>query len=118
MAKILIVEDEGILAIKVRKDLERMGHEVVGIVDNGEEAINIAGRENPDVILMDIILKGEINGIKATKTINNISKSIIIFMTAHTDGLTLEAAKKTRNSGFLFKPFEPNRLEDIIEASL
>ena len=65
MARILIVEDEGILAFKTRVDLEEMGHEVVGIVDNANEAIEIALKEKPDLILMDIVLKGDLDGIEA-----------------------------------------------------
>ena len=66
MARILIVEDEGILAIKTRVDLEGMGHEVVGIVDSGKGAIRVARNKKPDIILMDIVLKGRLNGIEAS----------------------------------------------------
>lgn len=66
MARILIVEDEGILAMKTQADLVRMGHEVVAIVDKGEEAVKIAKSEKPEIILMDIVLKGSLNGIEAS----------------------------------------------------
>ena len=63
MAKVLIVEDEGILAMKTEMDLEELGHEVIGIADTGEEALELISNEVPDVILMDIVLKGNRNGI-------------------------------------------------------
>ena len=117
MAKILIVEDEGILAIKTRIDLEEMGHEVMGIVDNGKDAIEIALKEKPDLILMDIVLKGSLNGIEATGKICEGNGCKIIYMTAHTDDITVEAAKRTRHVGFLFKPFEPYQLKEAIEGA-
>ena len=118
MARILIVEDEGILAFKTRVDLEEMGHEVVGIVDNGKEAIEIALKEKPDLILMDIVLKGRLNGIEASGVICAGNGCRIIYMTAHADDITVEAAKRTKHVGFLFKPFEPYQLKQAIDESL
>lgn len=118
MARILIVEDEGILAIKTRMDLEDMGHEVVRIVDNGNEAIKVARSEKPDIILMDIVLKGSLNGIEATGVICEGNGCKIIYMTAHADDLTVEAAKRTRHVGFLFKPFELFQLKQAIDEAL
>ena len=117
MAKILIVEDEGILAMKTQMDLEQMGHVVVDIVDNGKDAIEIAKREKPDLILMDIVLKGNLNGIEASGIICEGNGCKIIYMTAHTDDITIEAAKKTKHAGFLFKPFELYQLKRVIEGS-
>ena len=117
MAKILIVEDEGILAMKTRMDLEQMGHVVVGIVDNGKDAIEIAKREKPDIILMDIVLKGSLNGIETSGIICEGNGCKIIYMTAHTDETTVEAAKSTLHVGFLFKPFEPLQLKEAIEGA-
>lgn len=118
MARILIVEDEGILAQKCQMDLEKMGYEVVGIVDNGNEAIEIARREKPDIILMDIVLKGSLNGIKASEIICEGNGCNIIYMTAYTDDGTVEAAKGTKHVGFLYKPFEPYQLKKLIDRAL
>ena len=118
MIRILIVEDEGILAFKTRMDLEAMGHEVIGIVDNGLGAIEIAEREKPDIILMDIVLKGSLNGIEASGVICEKYDSRIIYMTAHTDAATVEAAKRTKHVGFLFKPFEAFELNKAIEEAM
>ncbi len=118
MARILIVEDEGILAIKTRMDLEDMGHEVMGIVDNGKDAVKIALKEKPDLILMDIVLKGSLNGIEATGMICEGNGCRIIYITAHADDKTVESAKRTRHVRFLFKPFEPYQLKEAIEGAL
>ncbi len=118
MARILIVEDEGILAMKTQADLELMGHEVVGIVDNGKYAIEIARREKPDVILMDIVLKGSMNGIEASGVISGDGGCKIIYMTAHTDAPTVEYAKSTKHVGFLYKPFEPYQLKQALDEAL
>lgn len=118
MARILIVEDEGILAMKTRLDLEQMGHEVVGIVDNGKYAIEIARREAPDLILMDIVLKGSMNGIEATGVICKYNGCKILYMTAHTDDITVAAAKATRHVGFLYKPFESYQLKQALDEAL
>ena len=118
MARILIVEDEGILAIKTRVDLEEMGHKVVAVVDNAAEAIRVAKGEKPDIILMDIVLKGRLNGIEASGVICAGNGCKIIYMTAHADDITVEAAKRTRHVGFLFKPFEPYQLKEVINEAL
>jgi CheY-like chemotaxis protein len=118
MARILIVEDEGILAFKTQMDLEQMGHEVVGIADNGNGAIEIAEKDNPDLILMDIVLKGSINGIETSMIIREKYECRIIYMTAHTDDVTLDAAKSTKHVGFLYKPFEPYQLIKVIDETL
>ena len=118
MARILIVEDEGILAIKTRVDLEEMGHEVVGIVDNGKGAIRVARNKKPDIILMDIVLKGRLNGIEASGVICEGNGCKIIYMTAHADDITVEAAKRTKHVGFLFKPFELFQLKQAIDEAL
>ncbi len=105
-------------SMKTRMDLEQMGHVVVGIVDNGKDAIEIAKRGKPDIILMDIVLKGSLNGIETSGIICEGNGCKIIYMTAHADDITVEAAKKTKHAGFLFKPFEPYQLEKVIEGSL
>ena len=118
MARILIVEDEGILAFKTQMDLEAMGHEVVGIADNGNKAVEISYEEKPDLILMDIVLKGSMNGIEASGIICGKYECKIIYMTAHTDDVTLEAAKNTKHVGFLYKPFEPFQLKEVLDKAL
>ena len=117
MAKILIVKDEGILAMRTQVDLEAMGHEVVGIEDAGERAVEVARKERPEIVLMDIVLIGSMNGIEATGRINEGNGCKIIYMTAHTDEATIEAAKRTEHVGFLYKPFEFFQLKEAIDCS-
>lgn len=118
MARILIVEDEGILAFKAHMDLEQMGHEVIATVDNGTGAIEITEKEKPDLILMDVVIKGSMNGIEVSEIICQKSDCKIIYMTAHTDLGTLEAAMRTGHAGFLYKPFESFQLQEAIKTSL
>jgi len=118
MARILIVEDEAILAFNTKMELIRLGHEVIGIADNGADAVNIAMERHPEIILMDIVLKGSMNGIEATGIINKDNGCRIIYMTGHTDTATIDMAMKTKHIGFLFKPVELYMLKDAIEKAL
>ena len=118
MATILIVEDEGVLAMKTEIDLVGMGHEVVGIADSAAEAFEMTDKYSPEIILMDIALHGEMNGIDAAVKICEQHDCKIIYMTAHTDDITIEKAQKTKHVGFLHKPFEPYQLQRGIDKAL
>ena len=118
MAKVLIVEDEAILALHIKMMLVHLSHEVVGIADNGPEAIEIAREQDPDIVLIDIVLKGNINGIEAADVINKDRGCNIIYMTGHTDTATVNAARKTNPVGFVFKPIMPYQLEKVIAEAL
>ena len=118
MARILIVEDEGILAIKTEMDLLNMGHEVIRIAGSGQEALDIAIREQPDIILLDIVLQGHMDGIEVSKQICAAYDCKIIYMTAYADEKTIDEAKRTKHVGFLHKPFEPHQLKMGIEKAL
>ena len=91
--KILVVEDEIIVAMELKQQLETMGYEVVGTAASGKEAIEVALEKNPDVILMDIMLKGEMDGIEAAEKIHNYQDTHIIYTTAYSDKEILERAK-------------------------
>lgn len=119
MARILIVEDEAILAMNSRMTLMEMGHQVVGIESTGSTAIETAMRERPDLILMDIVLKGKMSGIETTLIIcDQYPECNVIYMTAHTDAMTVERARKTKHTGFLFKPFDSADLSRVVELAL
>ena len=118
VARVLIVEDEKIIAVKTETDLISMGHEVIGVVGTGLEALDIAMREQPDLILMDIVLKGDMNGIETSKQICDESDCKIIFMTAHADEKTIEKAKQTKHVGFLHKPFEIHQLKMGLDKAM
>ncbi len=115
--KILLVEDENIEALDIKRTLESFGYQVPYIATYGEEAIQKAHEINPDLILMDIVLKGQINGIDAASEIKKLSIPII-FLTAHSEDSTIERAKLTEPYGYLIKPFEPMNLKNAIDLAI
>ncbi len=117
-SKILIVEDEMIISMEIKQKLHGMGYVVVGQAITGESAIQKAGETKPDLILMDIRLKGDMDGIVAAKRIMDLYDLPIIFLTAHSDKATLERAIAVSPSGYLLKPFKERELMTNIEMSL
>jgi CRP-like cAMP-binding protein/AmiR/NasT family two-component response regulator len=115
---VLIAEDEALVALDISHELASAGYTVVGQATNGKEAVQKALELKPDVILMDITMPGEIDGIKAAEEIGQKIGTPIIFVTAHSDEVTLQRAKLTRPSGYIMKPFEPNELRANIEIAL
>jgi DNA-binding LytR/AlgR family response regulator len=120
MAKIsiLIVEDELIVAKDIELSLGRLGYVVKGSTDNGEEAIQLAEQMKPDVIFMDIMLKGEMNGIEASKKIKERTNIPVIFLTAYADEDTLKKAIISEPYGYIIKPFKEIDLHTSIEMAL
>jgi CheY-like chemotaxis protein len=116
--KILIVEDERIVAIDIKATLEDEGFEIVDIVISGEEAIKKALELKPDLILMDIFLKGQLNGIEATQQIKEQIDIPVIFLTAYEDKKTMEKAQETNPLGYIIKPFEEDFLVSFIKKVL
>ncbi len=116
--QILIVEDEGITALHIRNTLEGLGYDVVGISSYGEDAINKAAEVRPDLVLMDIILKGIVDGIDAAEKIRSILNIPVIYLTAHADEGTLQRAKLTEPFGYIVKPFSERDLSISIEFAL
>ena len=116
--KIMVVEDEIIIAMDIVEDLKSLGYQVTEVVTSGEKAIQKAAEIKPDLILMDIILKGNIDGITAASEIYNNLKIPIVYLTAHTDEKTLLRAKCTRPFGYIIKPFERRDLQTTIEMAL
>jgi CheY-like chemotaxis protein len=106
--RILVVEDEGIIAADLSERLQSLDYKVMGIADTGEKAVAMATDLHPDFILMDIRLKGKMDGIEAAGIINERSAIPFIFMTAHADDPTLQKAKLVRPSGYLLKPVDNN----------
>ncbi len=102
--KILIVEDEIITALDVKKSLEKLGFEVLSIEDTGKNAISKIEELKPDLVLMDVILKGEMDGIETTELIKNRFDIPVVYLTAYSDEKTFERAKLTEPYGFIVKP--------------
>lgn len=116
--RILVVEDEHIVAIGIKKMLKSLGYTVTGIASSGEDAISKAESTFPDLVLMDIMLKGDIDGIEAAEAIRNIIDVPIIYLTAYSDNKVLERAKTTSPYGYIVKPFDEKDLHISIEMAL
>ena len=116
--KILIVEDERILALGLKKKLEKLGFKVTDAVSTGENAISSVKSDKPELILMDIVLKGEMDGIEAAKLIINLHNIPIIYLTAYADDETIKRAIKTYPYGYLMKPYQDRELKANIEMAL
>jgi len=115
---VLVVEDESIVSKDIQHSLKKLGYNVVGASATGERAIELAASENPDIILMDIMLKGEMNGIEAAEQIKEAQSLPIIFLTAYADELTLSKAKVTQPYGYILKPFKEIDLHTTIEMAI
>ncbi len=117
-AKILVVEDEAIVAKDLQYRLKKFGYKVPAIASSGEEAINTAIEISPDLVLMDIKLKGKMDGIEAAQEIYKRLDIPVIYLTAYADENTLERAKITEPFGYLLKPFKEKELQTNIEITL
>jgi two-component system cell cycle sensor histidine kinase/response regulator CckA len=117
-AKILIVEDERIVASDLRNRIERLGYAVVGMAGTGEEAIEMASATQPDLVLMDITLQGKIDGVEAADQIRRLHEIPVVYVTAHSDEHTLQRAKITEPFGYVLKPFEERELHTTMEMAL
>jgi signal transduction histidine kinase len=117
-SKILIVEDDAIIVFKLRRTLEMLGYHVAATADTGAKAIEYAFRELPDLILMDIRLKGAMDGIQAMEQIRSRLEVPVIFMTAYSDEDKIRRAKQTLPYGYLLKPVQDKELEINIEIAL
>lgn len=117
-AKILIVEDESIVARDIQRRLLHLGYEVVGAVPTGEEAIKKASILLPDLVLMDVRLKGEMDGIEAASVIRQEYGIPVIYLSAYADNDTLKRASVTEPFGYILKPFEERELHTTIEMAL
>lgn len=116
--KILVVEDESIISKDIQHSLKRLGYDVVGASATGEKAIELAAEKKPDLVLMDIMLKGDMNGIEAAEVIKREHEIPVIFLTAYADETTLEKAKVLEPNGYIIKPFKEIDLHSSIEIAL
>lgn len=116
--KILIVEDEAITAMDLKNTLSMLDFEVVGIASRGNEAIQKIEEFKPDLILMDIVLKGDMDGIETSEIIKKRFNIPIVYLTAHSDDRTFQRAKLTEPYGFIIKPINHDGLKSTIEIAL
>jgi len=114
----LVVEDETLIAEELSERLTRMGFLVVAAVESADEALEAAVRERPDLVLMDIRLKGERDGIHAAAEIQKLVNSPVIYLTAYSDQITLNRVKETGPYGYVLKPIHERELQVTIELAM
>ncbi|MFP5515099.1 MAG: response regulator [Alphaproteobacteria bacterium] len=117
-ARILIVEDDRIVARDIQHQLSRMGHVVVGMSASGEEAVRLACSHQPDLVLMDIRLEGEMDGIEAARQIRDAQRIPVVFLTAYANDEVVQRASLTEPFGYLLKPFEEPQMRTVIQMAL
>jgi PAS domain S-box-containing protein len=117
-ARILVVEDDRVVARHLEQQLLRMGYAVVGKTASGEEACEITLRLRPDLVLMDIRLEGPLDGIDAAERMNRQACIPVVFLTAYADDETIRRARLTEPFGYLLKPFEESQLRTVVEMAL
>jgi PAS domain S-box-containing protein len=115
---ILIVEDEAIIALDLRQQLEDLGYTVVGIAESAEQAFEMVRRHNPALTLMDIRLKGPVDGIEAAAIFSRRHRVPVVFLTSHTDEATVQRAADAAAYGYVTKPFRIGELRAAIEIAL
>lgn len=118
MAQVLIVEDERIVALTTKHIVEGHGHQVVGIAASAQEALDILSQHRPTIVLMDIMLKGPVDGIELTHSINKQYDLPVLYVTAHADHVTLERLMQTQHRGVLNKPFDEADLMSAMHQAL
>ncbi len=116
--KILMVEDDMIIAADISMQLTKLGYEVIGINTRGEDALSTLEQTRPDIILMDIVLSGKMNGIKTALLILERFQIPVIFLTSNSDDATFQQAIKAKPYAFISKPFQKSDLERTLKLAL
>ena len=117
MLAILVVEDEAVIAHDLARLIRQMGH-IVDIAHSGEDALRKAEARRPDLVVMDIVLQGQLNGIETATVLKERHAVPIIYATAHGDAVTLDRVKATRPFGYIQKPFKEAEVYSAIEIAL
>jgi PAS domain S-box-containing protein/putative nucleotidyltransferase with HDIG domain len=113
----MVVEDEAVVALDIRHRLKNLRYDVAAVTETGEEAVNLAGDVKPDIVLMDIMLAGDMDGIEAAGVIHEKYDIPVVYLTAYTDEETLSRAKITEPFGYIIKPFEDREITTTIEMA-
>ena len=116
--RIMIVEDEWVVAEDIQRSLQNLGYSISSVVASGEDTFQKVKEDRPDLVLMDIILQGEMDGIEAAKQIRSRFNIPVVYLTAYADKMVLERAKTTEPFGYLIKPYEERELYATIEIAL
>lgn len=115
---ILIVEDERLVAMDIRNTLQRLGYQVVGIATSGQQALDQIAQQQPDLVLMDIRLRGSLDGIQTVEQFQTRFDIPVVYLTAYADDTTLERARRTGPYGYIMKPFDEQALRITIDIAL
>jgi diguanylate cyclase (GGDEF)-like protein len=115
---ILVVEDEGIVARDLQESLKRLGYQVAGVASEGAQAVSMAEQRHPALVVMDVSLRGDIDGIQAARLIQERSHVPVIFLTGHSDPATLQRAVTAGPLGYILKPFQEVELRCAIEVAI
>lgn len=116
--RVMIVEDEAIVAADMAATLDEMGYEIASLIHTGEDAVRHSEIEKPDIVLMDILLAGKINGIEAAELIKKRNNIPVIFVTAYSDDAIIDRAKKTEPAGYIVKPISSRELRIALDMAL
>lgn len=116
--RIVIVEDEGIVALQIKGKLEQKGYEVVGMFASGEEALQNIQALRPDLIMMDMTLQGELDGIETALQLSEQCDIPVVYLTAHSDEISIARAGTTLPYGYLLKPFDAQELHITVQMAL
>ena len=115
--KVMVVEDEYIIALDLKDRLTRLGYNVPTIATSGREAVKLAKKDKPDLILMDIMLRGEIDGVQAAKSIREKFDIPVLFVSSFSDINSVKRAQKVSPYGYLVKPFTETELKGCVEEA-
>lgn len=118
IARILVVEDEGVTALSIKTALTKAGYEVPGLAASGEDAVRLSAEVAPDLVIMDIRLEGKMDGIEAADRIRESLHIPVVYLTAYRDKSTLSRARETEPFGYVLKPFDEQSLLVAVEMSL
>lgn len=116
--KVMVVEDERIVAFNLRERLTRLGYHVSGLASSGEEALRKVREAAPDLVLMDIRIEGDMDGIETARRMAQLQPTPVVYLTAHSEDSTIDRAKETRPYGYLLKPFSERELHATIQMAL
>lgn len=118
MNKILIIEDEAIISFGYRLQLEQMGLEVIGTARSSDEALELLARDRPDVIIMDVYIKGDLNGLELARRIHETDPIPVIFLTASTKPEIVEGIRALKGCHYLLKPIDTDSLSGLLHATV
>jgi len=118
MSKILVVEDEVAVALELEEGLTHEGYEVAGMARSGKEAVDMARRFRPDLVLMDIVMPGDMDGIDASRKIRQELEIPVVFLTGHSQEELIDRAKSAEPYGYILKPLHKRQIRATIEIAL